>query len=120
MTSSYVTLSTIETSYLSTPSYAPRISWDTLKNPSPYSDDQVHLLVFNSHDKFKSTSKCNWSSEYGDGFFMVSHDILGAYEGVDRNSVNRCLQEYSVNGDINFKKCIILRVHWDEQCVMRR
>ena len=48
----------------------------------------MHGLVFNSHDKFKSTSKCTWSSEYGDGFFRVSHDILGAYVGVDRYEVS--------------------------------
>ena len=58
VTSSYVTLSTIETSYLSTRSYAPRISWDTLKNPSPYSEDQVHLLVLLNLSWLLNTRPC--------------------------------------------------------------
>jgi hypothetical protein len=36
-------------------------------------------IVFNSHTGWKSTNKCTWSSEYGDGFFRVSHDILGDF-----------------------------------------
>ena len=39
----------------------------------------MHGLVFNSHAGWKSTNKCTWSSEYGDGFFRVSHDILGDF-----------------------------------------
>lgn len=39
----------------------------------------MHGLVFNSHAGWKSTSRCTWSSEYGDGFFRVSHDILGKF-----------------------------------------
>ena len=39
----------------------------------------MHGLVFNSHAEWKSTNKCTWSSEYGDGFFRVSHDILGDF-----------------------------------------
>jgi hypothetical protein len=37
----------------------------------------MHGLVFNSHAGWKSTPRCTWSAEYGDGFFRVSHDILG-------------------------------------------
>jgi hypothetical protein len=36
-------------------------------------------IVFNSHSGWKSTNKCTWSSEYGDGFFRVSQDILGDF-----------------------------------------
>ena len=39
----------------------------------------MHGMVFNSHAGWKSTNKCTWSSEYGDGFFRVSHDILGDF-----------------------------------------
>lgn len=39
----------------------------------------VNGLVFNSHNGWKSTNKCTWSSEYGDGFFRVSQDILGDF-----------------------------------------
>ncbi len=36
-------------------------------------------LVFNSHNGWKSSNKCTWSSEYGDGFFRVTQDILGDF-----------------------------------------
>lgn len=36
-------------------------------------------IVFNSHNGWKSTNKCTWSGEYGDGFFRVSQDILGDF-----------------------------------------
>ena len=36
-------------------------------------------VIFNSHSGLKSTNKCTWSSEYGDGFFRVAQDILGDF-----------------------------------------
>ena len=35
-------------------------------------------LVFNSHQCLES-ARPTWSSEYGDGSFQVSHDILGDF-----------------------------------------
>ena len=35
--------------------------------------------MFNSHNGWKSTSKCTWSGEYGDGFFRVTQDVLGDF-----------------------------------------
>ncbi len=36
-------------------------------------------LVFASHTGYKHTNDCTWNSEYGDGFFRVSRDILGDF-----------------------------------------
>lgn len=36
-------------------------------------------VIFSSHSGLKSTNKCSWSNEYGDGFFRVTADILGDF-----------------------------------------
>jgi hypothetical protein len=36
-------------------------------------------LVFNSHSGMNSSSKCKWSSLYGDGLFHVDADIIGDF-----------------------------------------
>ena len=41
---------------------------------------ETDKIVFSSHgSNNKVSNKCTWSSEYGDGFFRIAHDITGDF-----------------------------------------